>query len=345
MGIVLEFLGVTFLVLLGLILALVVGVFLKIHSVSRDQERVRAIEGGLDTEAIKLEPLESADWVHPDEVSQLAASLEACGATSVGAFAAPAAGARLLAFVLSSPPAYAVIYDHDQLRPWVDVVTQCDGEKSFTASSVDEMARGAPRPPADEIRFFPTNTPPGELVNAAAEHASRVPALPVRSEDFRSCFEAAAKRSQDYARTEPVSQEWLDKLAEGAGVELAGTEADQINFSREAERYSQTQAACLKALAESGAYTAAEWEELRDSLVTVWDDMPGYGVSGVFYEFVDLPDELADEVDDLEDSRGPARERVARFNARLPRDRQLELVGSVSSPVAADIYRGRPNIV
>ena len=340
----LEFLGVTFLVLVGLILALVVWVFLKIQRVSRDQERLQAIEGGLDADPIMLQPLEHADWVHPEAVAQLAASLEACGATAVGAFAAPAAGTRLYAFVLSSPPAYAVIYDHDQLRPWVDVVTRSDNGKTFTVSSVDELARGAPRPPEDEVHFFPATTAPAELVNAAAAHAARVPALPAPPEDFQSFFEAAAKRSQDSARTEPVSQEWLEKLAQGAGVELAGNEADQINFGREAERYSQTQAACLKALAESGAYTAAEWEELRDSLVAVWDGMPEYGVSGVFYDFADLPDKHADEVEELEDSPGTARERVAQFNASLPLGCQLELIGSVSSPVSADVYRGKANI-
>ena len=209
-------------------------------------------------------------------------------------------------------------------------------------STVDEVARGAPRPPEDEIRYFPPGTPVDTLLAAVTEHARDVEPLAATPQAFREVFEAAANRSQDYARTQSVSQEWLEKVASDAGVELSGNEAEQINLSREADRYTQLQSACLKALAESGDFTAAEWDELRDRLVAVWDGMPDEYVPDIICQFVELPDEFADVVDDLETGQAGARERIAQFNARLPADRQLVRVGTVTAPVAADIYRGQP---
>lgn len=337
----LEILGIAFLVIIGLVAALIGWVGFKVYRLSRDEQRLAAIQDGFDVEPIRLEVLDEPVWLHTDLITRLAAEARRAGAIPCGAFAAPAAGARLLGFSLSSPEAYLVIYDHDQVEPWIDVVMRLDRERSFTASNVHEMARGAPRPPEDEIQYFPPGTALQRLVAAVAERASAAEPLPSEPDAFREIFEAAANRSQEYARTQSVSQEWLEKIASDAGVELSGDEAEHINLGREAERYSQLQAGCLRTLAESGHFTAAEWEELRDQLVAVWDGMPDEYVPGVIYEFVDVPDEFADDVDELETGRTAARDRIADFNARLPADRRLVRVGTVSSPVAADIYRGQ----
>ncbi len=337
----LESLGIAFLVIVGLVVTFGVWLGVKIFQLSRDQQRVAAIQAGLDAEPIRLEAVGEPAWLHIDAMTRLAAEAARTGAEPCGAYAAPAAGARLLGFSLASPAAYIVVYDHDQVEPWVDVVTRFDHERSFTASNVHEIARGAPRPPEDEIRFFPTDTPVDALVAAVVERVGDSKPLPAPRGAFKEAFEAAANRSQEYARTQSVSQEWLEQVASDAGVELSGNEAEQINFGREVERYEQVQAACLKALAESGAFTAAEWEEIRDQLVAVWDGMPDDQVPGVIYEFVEIPEALEDALDDLESAAGTARQRIAQFNARLPADRQLVRVGSLESPVAADIYRGQ----
>ena len=107
----------------------------------------------------------------------------------------------------------------------------------------------------------------------------------------------------------------------------------------------QTELDCIRSLAESGNFTAAQWDDLRDCLVAVWDDMPGEHVSAVFYNHVDVPQSLEDAVDALEERQGSARERVAKLNNEIPEDQRLVLVGTVSSPVAADIYRHQMPLV
>ncbi|MGI9203592.1 MAG: hypothetical protein ACR2Q3_06260, partial [Woeseiaceae bacterium] len=95
----------------------------------------------------------------------------------------------------------------------------------------------------------------------------------------------------------------------------------------------------------SGDFTAAQWNDMRESLVVVWDDLPSEYVSGVFYRHVDIPEELESAVEALEEGHGRARERVALVNAELAEGKRLVLVGSVSSPVEADIYRGQIPVV
>jgi len=67
--------------------------------------------------------------------------------------------------------------------------------------------------------------------------------------------------------------------------------------------------------------------------------MPSEYVSAVFYNHVDVPEELESAFEALEESNILARQRVAQFNAELPEGKRLILVGTVSSPVDADIYR------
>ncbi len=337
----LEFLGILFLVITGLVAAFFTWLFFKVKSGVQQQANVTAIEQGMETPAIELRPVEQLSLVRPDAIAELVDQAIELGASTCGNYDVPAAGARLSAYTLDNPPVYIIICDHDQVDPWTDVVLRLGEDSSFTASTVPEIARGAPRHPDDEIMYFAPGTMTGVLVQAATERAKGDAALPATAEAFRTYFEAAARKSQEYIQTQAVSQEWLSAIAEDAGVELTGGEAAQINFARAEQQAMQTEIDCLRTLAESGDFTAAQWDELRDELVAVWDDMPGEHVSAVFYNHVDVPMELESAVDELEDGNGLARERVARFNAALPEAKRLVLVGSVTSPVAADIYRSR----
>ncbi len=337
----LEILGIVFLVLIALVLTFLVWVGLKIYRGVKEYEVVAAIEEGMDTPPIALQPNEHPDFLFPEAVAELVAQAVRVGATRCGAYDVPGANARLIAYAMSTPPIYIVIYDHDQVEPWMDVLLLLEGDRTFTASTVPEIGRGAPRPPEDEILHFAPGTVMGVLVQAAEERAAEDQPLPALAERFKEHFEAASEKSRQYIKSQSVSQEWLEQIANDAGVELTGSEAAQINLGREAEQYTQIQAACIKALAESGEFTAAQWDELRDRLVAVWDGMPNDWVPGVFYDFVEVPEELEDAVDDLEESRGPARERIARFNQRLPENLRLVPIGTVSTPVVADIYKSQ----
>jgi len=335
----LKFLGVVFLVLIGLVVAFFAWLFFKFKSSVKQQAHVSAIEEGMNTPAIVLEPTDDLSLAQPESIADLVEQAVRLGATTCGNYDAPTAGARLCAYRLETPPVYVVIYDHDQVDPWTDVVLRLNQDSSFTASTVPEIARGAPRHPDDEIMYFAPGTATGVLVQAAAERANGDATMPATPEAFKSYFEAAAEKSRKYIQTQAVNQEWLAAIAEDAGVELTGDEAAQINFGREAQQVMQTENDCFTSLAESGDFTAAQWNDLRDSLVAVWDDMPGEYVSAVFYNHVDLPEEMESAVDALEERHGLARERVAQLNAELPEEKRLILVGTVSSPVAADIYR------
>ena len=337
----LKFLGFLFLVIIGLMAAFFTFLFFKFKSGVRQQANVTAIEQGMDTPAIELQPAEQLSLMQPDAIAELTKQSVELGASACGDYDVPAAGARLSAYCLDKPPVYIIVYDHDQVEPWTDVVLRLTEDSSFTASTVPEIARGAPRHPDDEIVYFAPGTMTGVLVQATAERAKGQVTLPAIPDAFQAYFEAAARKSQEYIRTQAVSQEWLSSIAEDAGVELTGGEAEQINFARAEQQAMQTEIDCLRSLAESGDFTAAQWDELRDELVAVWDDMPGEHVSAVFYNHVDLPIDLESAVDELEEGDGLARERIARFNATLPEAKRLILVGSVTSPVAADIYRSR----
>lgn len=337
----LKLLGIVFLVLIGLVVAFFGWLFFKVKDSVKQQAHISAIEEGLDTPPIVLEPADRPAFTQPEAVAELVEQAVGLGATPCGNYDVPAAGARLCAYRLETPPAYIIIYDHDQVDPWIDVEVNFNGDRSFTASTAPEIGRGAPRHPDDEIVYFAPGTAMGVLVRAAAERANDEAALPATAAAFQSTFEAAAAKSQEYIRTQAISQEWLSTIAKDTGVELTGEEAAQINEARKVEQMMQIQNDCFTSLAESGDFTAAQWNELRENLVAVWDDMPRDYVASVFWDHLELSEEFDSALDALHEGHGPARERVAALNALLPEGQQLILVGTVSSPVEADIYRDR----
>jgi len=341
----LKILGVVFLILILSGVAFFSWLFFKFRGSMQQQARITAIEQGMHTPTIVLESSECPELAQPDVIAELEEQVVALGGASCGNYDAPAAGSRLFAYTLETPPVYVVNYDHDQVDPWTDVVLRFDAERSFTASTVPEIARGAPRHPDDEITFFAAGTKTGVLVQAAAERAQGHATLPAKPDRFKSYFEEAAEKSSRYIRTQVIDQDWLTTIADDAGIELTGEEAAQINSERAAELVMQTENDCIKSLAKSGDFTAAQWDDLRECLVAVWDDMPSEYVSAVFYNHVAVPLELESAVDALEEGRGLARERVALVNAELSQAQRLILVGSVSTPVEADIYRNQMPLV
>lgn len=341
----LKILGVVFLVLIGLIVAVATWLFFKVKGGMQQHARVSAIEEGMNTPTVVLEQTEHPSFAQAEAVGELVEQVVALGATTCGNYDVPAADIRLCAYSLETPPVYVVVYDHDQVAPWIDVVLRFSQDSSFTASTAPEFSRGAPRHPDDEILYFAPGTATAILVQAATERADGEETLPAAPEAFKACFEEAAEKSTTYIQTQAVSQDWLSSIAEDAGVELSGDEAAQINLGRESERVLRTESDCLKSLAESGEFTAAQWDDMRDRLVVVWDDMPAEYVAGIFYSHVDTPEELELAVEALEDDGGPARARVARLNAEHPKEKRLILVGNVSSPVEADIYRSQYSLI
>jgi hypothetical protein len=341
----LKILGVVFLVLIGLVVAFFTVLFFKVKGGMQKHARVAAIEEGMNTPNVVLEQVEQPSYAQPEVVAELVEQIVALDATTCGNYDVPAADIRLCAYRLESPPVYVVVYDHDQVEPWIDVVLRFRQDRSFTASTAPELSRGAPRHPDDEILYFAPGTAIAVLIQAAAERASGEDTLPAMPEAFKTCFEEAAEKSTKYIQTQAVSQEWLSAIAEDTGVELSGDEAEQINLGRESEQVMRIENDCLKSLAESGEFTAAQWNDMRDCLVVVWDDMPGEYVSNGFFSHADVPEDMESAVDALEDGRGLARERIAQLNAQLPEERRLILVGTVSSPVQADVYRGRNLVV
>ena len=341
----LEILGTVFLIIIGLVIAVGLWLFVKVKSGMDEHKRVSAIEESMHLPEMLLEPNEHPSFAKPETVAMLVQQAADLGAISCGNYDVPAVGVRLCAYCLETPPVYIAIYDHDLIDSWTDVVVRLDPVRSFTASTAPEIGRGAPRHSDDEILYFALGTKTGVLVQEAADRANNASPLAATPEAFKDYFEAAAEKSRQYIQTKAVSQDWLETIADDAGVELSGDEAEQINLMREDQQGTDIEAGCFKSLAESGDLSAAQWNEIRDNLVAVWDDMPPEYVSGVFYSHVDFPDELESDVDALEHGHGRARERIAELNAKLPEEKRLFLVGRVSSPVEADIYRGQMLIV
>lgn len=341
----LDILGSAFLVLIAGLSAFAIWLFIKVRSGVAQHERIRAIEESMHLPEYELVPNDQQAFAKPEIVERLVQEALDSGARACGNYDVPSAAIRLRAFCLESPPAYLVIYDHEQIEPWTDVVMRLDGGRSVNFSTIPEIGRGAPRHPDDELIAFAPGTATGVLVREAAALANSDTALPAPDEEFKSYFEEQSEKSRQYIQSQAVSQEWLNTIADDAGVELSGDEAEQINMMRVEQQVSKTEADCFKALASSGKFTAAEWDEIRDSLVAVWDEMPGEYVSGLIYTWVEIPEQLETEVDALEKTNGRARERIAQFNAKLPEEKRLVLVGSVSAPVNADIYRGQFPVV
>jgi hypothetical protein len=295
--------------------------------------------GGPPPMRIKLEAVSAVDWEDPDAVDKLLQPLREVGFTDIGTYVIAAIDTRAHALQQPAESVCAVIYEHPQIGVWADLVTRYEdgGTISYANAKDDRMDRPANR----QVTYF-EGCDTGKLYRRLLDERPRKAMFRVDAGNFVDVFEQAYAEEMDWrmSRGGPTEQE-IRRIAERDGQECTPELVETIRGSW-SQSYNEFLDDQLRDayLATSGV-AASRWEQIRDQVVFVHDQLTPQEVVDLYEEALDWDDGRAEALSDAAqrtaESRSP-RDAFAECNVKLPSQSRFEKIGSVDEPVAADVY-------
>lgn len=331
----LQVLGAIFLLLIVTIVLGVLFVRWKIRSMLHRVEQ--SLETILQPPTIRLEPSTTIAWEEPETIEQGRSTLSGLGYHDAGQFViAGITGLKLWAFVNPSEPAYAVLYEHPVVGCWVDLVTRYQDGTSITYSSAPQGGE-LDQPPGHGKEFYP-EAEIEELHQRFLEGRPQKPTRTHTATQFTEVFEQAYAEEMAWrnARGGPTERE-IRAIAERTEIDLADEEIDEAREAMAWQAIEALDQTILERFLATTRISAADWEDARDFVVVVHDQLPKDALLDRLEEWLEPEDleRLATENWGFASSRAS----FARFNGNLPTSARFVKLGRVETPIEADIYR------
>jgi hypothetical protein len=231
--------------------------------------------------------------------------------------------------------AYAVVYEHDAAGVWIDIVTRYADGTSITYSTARKGGELDQRPGHSCTRD-PEASPSVLYQRFLAERPQR-PMAAVTAEDFVQRFEQAYADSMDWrnARGGPTEEE-IRAIAEASGEEVSEDLVKAIREQKRLEAMDGLRQAIQERFLKESSLSAAEWEEVRDRLVFVHNQLTQAEVGELFDQWVGDGEVVASRPQEAEGTN--AREFFAALVELAPAAREFRKLGTVSDPLEADVY-------
>lgn len=290
---------------------------------------------------------DDVEFEHEAEFAALSRAMVELGFESIGFYAADELyGLWFEAFVHPVEQLYGVVYDHSVAGVFADLVVRYVDGESLTVTSAP-AGEELETPPGHAKRYCAGESPAGLYRRLVAElgDRDRKPALATR---FTDDFEQAWAEEMDWRNLRGFStdDEILRTLAKSGDQPSAAALADLR------EQYDRSSANGLSEAAEESwlaatTLTGHEWRRIGDRLIVVHDRLTHEMVGELLADWTELDGE--DEDDDPEpllrqrlgaryDAATAARLLFEQANQTLPERERFEKLGEVDQPLPADIY-------
>lgn len=350
MAIVLQALGVAFLLLILFLVVAVLTIRAKLRSFARNLDGMAKAAGGSLTPArLHLRAMAAPSWADEPAVAAQTAPLPDLGFALAGTYQAEEIpGLNLQAWVQPETAVTAVVYEHPIAGVWTDVVTRYEDDTRLTYANILQ-GQGVDHAPGHSVERFDGIGSRELYERHLADRPDRPKVVPT-AEGFVARFEKAYADEMDWRNSRGgTTEEEIRAIARLSGESYDEDVIQQTRRMEEARAMEQLGESIRERFLAETRMSASEWEEVRDRLVIVHDAMTQQALEDVFTACEwDEDDEYDDEHEDgAESDRYPrldgSPERTPRrlfeaFNAALPPARRCRKVGTVSQPVAADLY-------
>jgi hypothetical protein len=291
---------------------------------------------------VRLQITHDSEWDDPDTATDACLLFRAAGFDEVGTFCSyDIDGLSLAAWVHVEHRLSGVVYEHPQAGIFSDVVAFFEDRGSVTVSNAPDSAR-MDEPP-EHPKIIESSLEVGELIERAQAESAGRELRAISADTFKGDFERAYAEGMDWrnARGGPTEEE-IRRIAAEMEEEVDESKVEVIR-----ERYAelaceQLSESCLDFFMDETLLSVSEWEKVREVVVVIHDLMDGRQVIDAFAGFIDLPDEVAEDLFNLEPTGTPAREFFRHLNLRIDESMRYRVLGSVAEPIAADVYSGTP---
>ncbi|MBM3457835.1 MAG: hypothetical protein FJX77_04810 [Armatimonadetes bacterium] len=344
MAVVLQFLGVLFLILLAVLVGGIL--FLRVFIRRKTRHFLEALEGVEESDFAVIQPRlhlamdSDISWLEGERFAGWAAGLETLGFTDAGMYhVREIPRLHLRGWVQTTTSVIAVVYEHPEVGLWFDLVARYRDGRIVTFTNTmrgDELNRQETRfivrdregDPASMYARLLQERPEGELKPAAAA-------------TFVADFERAYAEEMDWRNSQgQISEEELLRSAAQSGQAVTPENLAALREHYRSQANHGLEIAFRERLFDEISISARDWEEVRERLIFIHDNLSLAEVLEIFQAW--SPEE--DEEEDTEallrrlEFAGSARAAFATLAARAPGDQVYRKLGELKGPVPADVW-------
>lgn len=335
MGLVLQFFGVVFLLILMFI---VVGVLYLRSKLLGMKSMLEQLGSSLNVTPprIHLRTMAGPSFDDEESSSTRADALRRLGFAKIGNYEIEELDETAIeAWLHAGKNVVSVIYENPRAGIWTDFWTHFQDGTRMTYSD-SNIGAGIQHAPGHTVERFPGLSLDELFPRFLADRPDK-PASSITPEGFVEAFEKAYADEMDWRNSQGGPT--MDEIRQIAT--LSGTEFDEETLATtHAELHQQALEnleTVLRAqfLSDSGI-SAAEWENLRDRVIFIHDKLDRDSL-------IELADLWEDEVECPEVAEeGPNTPRIVfeTQNRLRPEDDRYRKLGTVHQPIAADVYAG-----
>ena len=331
MRLVLQILGVVFVLLLLAVVLVILVIRQKLRGLASDLSDMVSAAPPL---RITLLPADQPSWEDQAAVRRYADPLPHFGFVDAGHFLVEETpGLELLAFVQPEHDICAVVYEHPAAGVILDMVTRYADGTAITYTTTLQGGELRERPGHPKVRLPEADSE--QLYRRMLADRPQGETVPVAPEEFAQVFEQAYADEMDWRLSlGGASEDEILAIAGSSGMEVSDDEVEATRQLQAMQALGLLQDALHEHFAEETTMSVAEWERVEDELVFIHDRMSLDQAREWFQEWTGEDLGAWEEVPAAQSPRAL----FAALNDRLPADRRMRLVGTVAQPVEADVY-------
>jgi len=332
----------TFFQILGIIFIVIVAVVaLAIFLIRR---KLKAIAKALDGYAaqpseIHLEEEMRPTWVAEPGVQTMVKELTQLGFTRGRAYSIEEMPQVMLCSFFRTNPAIAcVLYQHDAVGNWVDLVVKYDDGTDITATNAPTGEDLDTRP--NSTKVFLKEAGLGELYRELEGRLEGKATRAIDDANFKEIFEEAYREDMEWRNKRGgVTEEDVRRIAQKQGQDLDDSGiAEAMRQIKSGELY-QLHRDCIENFTTQNRMSAGEDGHDSDALFVVSDQLDAASYVDYLRDYLDFSDEQTAQLERLSKVTKSAKVLFMKGNGSLPGRSRATKIGSVNSPIDADIYR------
>ena len=328
-------LGIAFIIIAGLLVLVPIVIGVVIHFFLKKVAKALKEEVGSGMTSrtpmeIHLKALEPGTWTKSQAVMKAEDQFKELGFESVGEFSVDEMPQlKFLAYLQPAEYLWGIVYEHQVVGVWVDLVAKYDDGTSCTWSNSPKGGVLDPRPGhekvnnkfSDAIGFYDMYT----------QNRGEKKIAPVTASDFVPFFENAYRNEMEWraGRGGPTHEE-IRRVAAASGREYPEEHMAMAEQRINANWNAELEEILRKKFIASNQITVSKWEQVRECVVMIHAQQT---IEAALANF-----DLGDMTPAGPIGATSVLEAFSIANKSLPADQQFEFLGHVDEPTPCDFY-------
>ena len=333
MSILLQLLGLVFLII-------IITLFLAFFLIRRFWKRLDGSLDGFSSPPSRIHLTEDLhpDWLNTENAASLVYTFKDLGFTPGTPYTPmEIPELKLCSFYLPEKKMFGVIYDHETVRMWTELMVLYEDGNDISLSNAQAGEEFDHRP--ESLKVFRVNYDLTALFREICARVEDKPAIEVTDDNFTAEYEKSYAREMDWHNGRGgLTMDEVRRIAEKSGMDVEELDLETTHQEIKHGELARWHKECLERFAKETDMPVSEWLNREDNYVIVSNLIQPQLFTEYLESFLCVTDE---ELEMFRIWAGGFEDSPALFekiNDYLPEDRKAVKVGDVSVPIPAKIY-------